>query len=219
MTKAASNPTHQYIRLQRIREWELEKAVEEKLAEEWELHTPILPVTKSGAAWGTATQGKYTLDHYKGSYMTQKFFCTMRKEINVLKKSEARKRVATINQTQNELLDELFKEIEQLKHENNLLKISNKNLLKSRSEKETLRKTFENNYKRVNRLNNHLDKENADLRVKVDELTKSLSGGKKRARNGVYLSVVKVGKKWRVLDEHKTPEEAEKREKEAYKNL
>jgi hypothetical protein len=71
----------------------------------------------------------------------------------------------------------------------------------------------------VNRLNNHLDKENADLRVKVNELTKSLSGGKKRARNGVYLSVVKVGKKWRVLDEHKTPEEAEKREKEAYEAL
>jgi septal ring factor EnvC (AmiA/AmiB activator) len=211
--------THQEITLSRIREWELEEAVKEKLAEGWELHTPILPITKSGASWGIAQQGKYTLDQYKGSYMTQKFFCTMRREVNVLNKSEARKRVATINQSNIELANELFEEIESLKKELSQLKTRHKNVLKSRDEKEMLVRSFENNYKRVNRLNSHLEKENANLRVKVNELTEKLAEKQRRDVGGMYPAVVKVGKKHMFLGVFKTAEEAEKREKEAYEAL
>jgi septal ring factor EnvC (AmiA/AmiB activator) len=211
--------TKQYIRLSRIREWELEKAVEEKLAEGWELHTPISPITRVGSAWGNGKHKNYTLDQYKGSYMTQKFFCTMRREVNVLNKSEARKRVATINKNNMEFANELFEEIESLKKELSQLKTRHKNVLKSRDEKEMLVRSFENNYKRVNRLNNHLEKENANLRVKVNELTEKLSEKQRRDVGGMYPAVVKVGKKHMFLGVFKTVEEAEKREKEAYEAL
>ncbi|MBW3114226.1 hypothetical protein KYJ26_20370 [Bacillus sp. MCCB 382] len=64
----------------RVRLPELEKAVQEKLADGWEIHTPICPITKVGSNWGVKKGRKHSLDDYEGSYMTQKYFCRMKKE-------------------------------------------------------------------------------------------------------------------------------------------
>ena len=72
--------THFFHTITRVRLHEVEKAVQEKLNDGWEQHTPILPITNVGTNWGVKKGKKHTLDDYEGSYMTQKFYCVMKKE-------------------------------------------------------------------------------------------------------------------------------------------
>jgi hypothetical protein len=67
-------------KITRVRLPELEKAVQEKLNDGWEIHTPICPITTVGTNWGVRKGSKHTLEDYEGSYMTQKFFCRVKKE-------------------------------------------------------------------------------------------------------------------------------------------
>jgi hypothetical protein len=69
-----------YHQISRIRLYEVEKAPEEKIADGWELHTPIVPQTRVGTRWGVSDRKTYSLDQYEGSLMTQKYICTVKKE-------------------------------------------------------------------------------------------------------------------------------------------
>lgn len=71
--------TYFYHNISRIRESELVKALEEKLADGWEIHRPIMPITNVAGQWGD-TKKWISPNTYKGSYLTQKFQCTVKKE-------------------------------------------------------------------------------------------------------------------------------------------
>jgi hypothetical protein len=207
-----------YHDISRIREYEIEEALAEKLADGWELHRPIMPVTKTAGQWGD-TKKWISPNTYKGSYLTQKFICTVRKEKSKLKKSEAKKRIGEINRSQSELIEELYNELDKAQSEYRKTLVRITNLNKNIKEKgRSLEVTgFEN--KKLRNTNHHLTKKVAELEVKVNELTSKLSSNQSENATGVYPAVARTGKRWMLLGVYKTKEEARQREIEANRHL
>jgi regulator of replication initiation timing len=203
-----------YHDISRIREYEIEEALAEKLADGWELHRPIMPITKTAGQWGD-TKKWISPNTYKGSYLTQKFICTVRKEKSKLKKSEAKKRIGEINRSQSELIDELYNELEKAQSEYRKTLVRVNNLKKNIKEKSC---AIEENRKLRN-TNHQLTKRVAELEVKVNELTNKLASNQSENATGVYPAVARTGKRWMLLGVYKTQEEARQREIEANRHL
>ena len=133
-----------------------------------------------------------------------------------MKKSEARKRIASINKSQTELIEELYAEVERVTKENSQLNVRIHNLEKSRQEKNKTIQNLENKLKSANLNFTAAVKRNADLENKIKSLTEQVTTKTTRkAKQGMYPAVIKTGKRWMVIGEYKTPEEAEKHEKQA----
>jgi hypothetical protein len=203
-----------YHDISRIREYEIEEALAEKLADGWELHRPIMPITKTAGQWGD-TKKWISPNTYKGSYLTQKFICTVRKEKSKLKKSEAKKRIGEINRSQSELIDELYNELDKAQSEYRKTLVRINNLKKNIKEKSC---ALEENRKLRN-TNHQLTKRVAELEVKVNELTNKLASNQSENSTGVYPAVARTGKRWMLLGVYKTQEEARQREIEANRHL
>lgn len=202
--------THYYITVSRVTEEETETAVNEKLEDGWEQVSPVLPLHNVNSAW-QPSRGKYTLDNYKGSYMTSKFACRMRKEKELVLKKDVRKRMATINKNHDALVEELLNELHEVegKHRKALVRIAN--LEKSRNHKTKIVDDLTERNTRLSRTNSILDRENTELRLKVEELSKKASAAKIAPINGLYPAIIKVGKQWMLLDMYKTAEQAQQR--------
>jgi hypothetical protein len=207
-----------YHDISRIREYEIEEALAEKLADGWELHRPITPITKVAGQWGDSKKW-ISPNTYQGSYLTQKFICTVRKEKSKVKKSEAKKRIGEINQSQSELIEELYNELEkaQLETRKALVRISNLN--KNIKEKARALEVTGAENKKLRNTNHHLTKKVAELGVKVDELTGKLTSDDSGNAHGVYPAIARTGKRWMLLGVYKTQEEARQREIEANRHL
>jgi uncharacterized protein YdiU (UPF0061 family) len=207
-----------YHDISRIREYEVVEALAEKLADGWELHRPIMPITKVSGQWGDSKKS-ISPKTYKGSYLTQKYVCTVRKEKTKVEKSEARRRIGEINRSQSELVEELYKVLdhEQLESRKRLVRINNLN--KNIKEKAQAMKITTEENKKLRNTNHHLTKRVAELEVKVTELTNKLTSNQTENNHGVYPAIAKAGKRWMLLGVFKTPEEARAREIEANRHL
>lgn len=210
--------TYFYHNISRIRESELEKALAEKLADGWEIHRPIKPITNVAGQWGDSKKW-ISPNTYQGSYLTQKFQCTVRKEKSKVKKSEAKKRIGEINRSQSELVEDLYGELDkaQLEKRKALVRITNLN--KNIKDKARSLEVANEENKKLSKSNHRLSKKVAELEAKVNELTEKLTSEKSESNHGIYPAVARSGKRWMLLGVYKTPEEARNREIEANKSL
>lgn len=197
------------INMARIHRHELEKAVAEREAEGWELVTPIHHFKRTERIREDKADRIETV-------VFDKYTCVMRRESSPMKKSEARKRIASIHQSQTELIEELTAEIERLTKENCTLNVRVHNLVKSREEKN---KHIDELIHKIRSLTGKLTTATvnvADLENKIKSLTEQVATKTvRKAKQGMYPAVIKTGKRWMVIGEYKTPEEAEKHEKQA----
>ncbi|MEW5567338.1 hypothetical protein [Rossellomorea marisflavi] len=193
----------------RIHRHELEKAVAEREAEGWELVTPIHHFKRTERIREDRADRIETV-------VFDKYTCVMRRESSPMKKSEARKRIAGINKSQRELIEELYAEVDRVIKENSQLNVRIHNLEKSREEKNKTIQEFKNKLRSITLNFNDTIKRNADLENKIKSLTEQVTTKTvRKAKQGMYPAVIKTGKRWMVIGEYKTPEEAEKHEKQA----